>query len=60
MEYMENDIKIPCHECLCFPMCKQKFLRELLKCQYLKNYLGNEDITYKYDLLIRYFRYGFI
>ena len=57
---MEYDRKVPCYECLCFPICKHKLIRYIMRCQYIKNYLSKGDATYRYELIIRYLRFGYI
>lgn len=58
---------LPCYECLCMPMCREKPAKKVLICPFVRKYMnkgsernGRYLDAYRHDLLLRYLRKGFI
>jgi hypothetical protein len=49
---------LPCYQCICFPMCKLKFMRDVLECPYVNKYLNSQNTTAKYNRLVKYLHKG--
>ena len=63
-EGLEKDI--PCYQCICLPVCRNKDTDEIFKCNLARGYLNgppnNEkaNVGIRYNLLMKYLKFEFI